>query len=778
MGNACSCCRDSGCMEWLFPKKPNLPSNPEPVDLPKPVTPIYNEGAVEFEKEYLAVKSFDLAIAKNSTEHHAAEYELVERAEPRLVVRRGQEFTIILQTNRLYDAEKDKLSLVFTVADAKKPNFGNGTQVGVGIDMESPSGWKTKLVCADENSLTVQVMTSPKAIIGKWNLDVDIQSADTIHNYPCKDGFYLLFNPWCKDDAVYMESDEEKQEYVLNDFGMIWRGTTTRSRPCPWNFAQFEENVLECVLEVLTTVCKMSPANRADAVNVSRAISAGVNSPDDAGVLVGNWSDDYSGGTSPVKWAGSQLIFQEFYKTKKSVKYGQCWVFSGVVTTACRALGIPCRPITNFESAHDTHNSLTIDYFFDDEGKVMEELNSDSVWNFHVWNEVWMTREDIGSEYNGWQVIDATPQEESDGQYRCGPAPLAAIKKGEIKRPYDVPFVFAEVNADKLFWKYRGPCQPMKLLGKKTGGIGNFISTKAVGKHAREDVTHQYKFAEDSREERDVMRNALRMCENTFARYYLNEDLEDIEFDFQMNDDIVIGQPFTVTVIIENKSDKDYDVEVVLRSDTMRYTGAVKDLVKKHKQDVAMKAHSKERIAMEVTFAEYYEKLVTQCAFNLACLCKVKQTEFEYFAQDDFRVRKPDIKIECPGELTVKREAKCRASFKNPLPIALTKGRFMIQGGGLTKVQFINLKEAVPVGGEAACDFTITPTIKGEKSISIIFDSRQLEDVDGMLTVQVSPALEPETVPATNGTDHPVNGDAATTTLPEVSPEEEVTEEA
>ena len=40
------------------------------------------------------------------------------------------------------------------------------------------------------------------------------------------------------------------------------------------------------------------------------------------------------------------------------------------------------------------------------------------------------------------------------------------------------------------------------------------------------------------------MKLALRLVENTFARYYLNEELEDIEFDFQLNDDIVIGQNF------------------------------------------------------------------------------------------------------------------------------------------------------------------------------------------------------------------------------------------
>ncbi len=29
-----------------------------------------------------------------------------------------------------------------------------------------------------------------------------------------------------------------------------------------------------------------------------------------------------------------------------------------------------------------------------------------------------------------------------------------------------------------------------------------------------------------------------------FSRYYLNEALEDVRFDFQLRDDIVIGAPF------------------------------------------------------------------------------------------------------------------------------------------------------------------------------------------------------------------------------------------
>ena len=35
---------------------------------------------------------------------------------------------------------------------------------------------------------------------------------------------------------------------------------------------------------------------------------------------------------------------------------------------------------------------------------------------------------------------------------QCGPAPLAAIKKGHIYIGYDTGFVFAEVNADRVEW--------------------------------------------------------------------------------------------------------------------------------------------------------------------------------------------------------------------------------------------------------------------------------------------------------------------------------------
>lgn len=95
---------------------------------------------------------------------------------------------------------------------------------------------------------------------------------------------------------------------------------------------------------------------------------------------MGNWSGAYEDGRSPTFWNGSVKILQEYYDKGKPVKYGQCWVFSGVLTTVLRAIGIPARSVTNYDSAHDTDNTMTIDKFINEEGEDVDKLNHDSVW--------------------------------------------------------------------------------------------------------------------------------------------------------------------------------------------------------------------------------------------------------------------------------------------------------------------------------------------------------------------------------------------------------------
>jgi transglutaminase 1 len=88
---------------------------------------------------------------------------------------------------------------------------------------------------------------------------------------------------------------------------------------------------------------------------------------------------------------------------------------------------------------------------------------------------------------------------------------------------------------------------------------------------------------------------------------------------------------------------------------------------------------------MEVLFDDYFAKLLDQAAFNISCMVSVRDTEYEYFAQDDFRVRKPDIKIELDGKPKSREPISVAIRLTNPLPIPLKKGLFQVEGPGIDK---------------------------------------------------------------------------------------------
>ena len=60
-----------------------------------------------------------------------------------------------------------------------------------------------------------------------------------------------------------------------------------------------------------------------------------INAMDDNGLLEGRWEEPFPKNTTkPWEWTGSAEILEKFWQRKKTVKYGQCWVFAGV-TTSC-----------------------------------------------------------------------------------------------------------------------------------------------------------------------------------------------------------------------------------------------------------------------------------------------------------------------------------------------------------------------------------------------------------------------------------------------------------
>ena len=128
--------------------------------------------------------------------------------------------------------------------------------------------------------------------------------------------------------------------------------------------------------------------DRVSPISIARALSYRVNDR----VLEGNWSGDYSGGSTPTFWTGSAKILNKFMQSAQIVKYGQCWVFSGLLTTLFRTAGIASRSVTNYTSAHDAKNTdrkelemtggynRIVDVYLDEKGNVLDDVTNDSTW--------------------------------------------------------------------------------------------------------------------------------------------------------------------------------------------------------------------------------------------------------------------------------------------------------------------------------------------------------------------------------------------------------------
>lgn len=61
-------------------------------------------------------------------------------------------------------------------------------------------------------------------------------------------------------------------------------------------------------------------------------------------------------------------------------------------------------------------------------------------------------------------------------------------------------------------------------------------------------------------------------------------------------------------------------------------------------------------------------------------MATVKDTDYEFFAQDDFRARKPDVKFAFDGQLIAGKPLTVTVMLTNSLPIPLRKGLFQVEG--------------------------------------------------------------------------------------------------
>lgn len=705
-----------------------------PVPTPEPAKPKPENGETkEMEEIKLLVSSVDLLSSKtgqNRQEHHTDLYQ-----EDELIIRRGQTFQMELELNRPFNADNDKMHL--DLKTGPLPLVAKGTHVIIPlVDHLEDERWEAKIVEQNGNKIKLSVNSPASAVIGLYGLTVTTSSAkdETATTHDSSKNIVMLFNPWCEEDAVFLDDEEERKEYVLNDIGRIYYGTEKQIGARTWNFGQFHEGVLEACLFILEK-SDMPPSGRGDPVNVVRVLSAMINAQDDFGVLVGNWSGNYSDGVSPSAWSSSVEILRKYHSTNGTpVSYGQCWVFSGITTTVLRCLGIPARSVTNFQSAHDTDVSLTTDVYFDEDMEPIDYLNSDSVWNFHVWNDCWMARSDLPPGHGGWQAVDSTPQETSQGTFRCGPASVNAIRSGQVYLKHDSPFVFAEVNSDKIYWQ-KNPNATFSQIHIEKKAVGHCISTKAVGSDERADITHLYKHQEGSEEERIAVETASRY--GSKPEVYSMAMAEDVSVEVRMEGEGPrMGADAQLSILVKNLSSEPRRTTLHSQVAVMYYTGVLKGTIKKEQLPVELLPNEEKTIEWVLPYQQYQNQLVDQAALMLTLSGRVSETQQVLANQTTFRLRTPDLNITPLGEAYVGKEMSAKITFTNPLPRMLKAVVFRVEGLGLQKGHEVVVGD---VGGHSTVTLTehFIPTQPGPRKLVASLDCKQLTQVHGVADIDV-----------------------------------------
>ncbi|XP_043540548.1 protein-glutamine gamma-glutamyltransferase K-like, partial [Chiloscyllium plagiosum] len=153
---------------------------------------------------------------------------------------------------------------------------------------------------------------------------------------------------------------------------------------------------------------------------------------------------------------------------------------------------------------------------------------------------------------------------------------------------YDSPFIFAEVNSDKVYWQRQADGSFQKVHVEKKV-VGHKLSTKAVGSDEREDITDSYKYPEGTDEERIAVVTACR--HGSRPETYGDECACDVDVTVSTEDGVIMGQDFTVTVSLTNTSSECRSLTLLVQAVVMYYTGVVKGTFKRDKHEVLLEPH-------------------------------------------------------------------------------------------------------------------------------------------------------------------------------------------
>ncbi|XP_058593980.1 protein 4.2 isoform X4 [Neofelis nebulosa] len=668
----------------------------------------------------LGIKNCDFQAAKNNEEHYTKAI-----SSQHLFVRRGKPFTIILHFQAPVHTFLSTLKKVALIAQTgEQPSKANKTQATFPISsMGDRKWWSAVVEDRDAQSWNISVTTPTDAIIGHYSLLLQVLGKKS---FPLG-RFTVLFNPWAREDAVFLERESQRTEYVLNQNGLIYLGTADCIQEEPWDFGQFEVDVIDLSLHLLSMDKQVEEWG--NPVHVAHILGASLHAFMEKRVLPTPQTHTIQEAALLNKRRGSVPILRQWLTGQGRPVYdGQAWVFAAVACTVLRCLGIPARVVTTFASAQGTGGRLFVDEYYNEEGLQNGEGQRGRIWIFQTSTECWMTRPALPQGYDGWQILHPNAHSGGGVLESCDLVPVRAVKEGILGLTPAVSDLFASVNASCVVWKC---CEDdtLELTNSNTKYVGNNISTKSVGSDRCEDITQNYKYPEGSFQEKEVLervqKERMEHEKDSGIHPPRLKTAEPLYLFLEAPSSLCLGGNAQFSVILVNPTDEEKAVELAIGVQAMYYNGILAAKLWKNKLFLTLGANMVyETTTNSLSFSCFEQSPPENSFLRLTAIATATQSEssLSCFAQEDIAICRPRLVIEMPETTEQYQLLKASVSVHNFLDVPMQDCVISIFGRGLIYREKRYRLASVRPRKTLYTQFQFTPTQVGPQRLTVEMD--------------------------------------------------------
>lgn len=677
----------------------------------------------------LSIKSCDFHTPENNKEHHTDAI-----STQHLILRRGQSFTITLNfhapAHRFLSALK-KVALIAQTGE--QPSKTSKTQAIFPISsLGDQKGWSAAVEERDTQHWTISVTTPVDAVIGHYSLLLQVSGKK---QYPLGQ-FTLLFNPWNRDDAVFLHNEAQRTEYVLKQDGFIYLGTADCIQEEPWDFGQFERDVMDLSLNLLSVDKQVKDWSQP--AHVACIVGALLHALKKKSVLPISQIQATQQGAL-YKRRGSVPILRQWLTGRgRPVYESQAWVFAAVVCTVLRCLGIPARVVTTFDSAQGTNGNLLVDEYYNEEGLQNGEGQRGHIWVFQTSVECWMNRPDLSKGYDGWQILHPRAPNGVGVLGSCNLVPIKAVKEGELQLDPAVPELFAAVNASCVVWKC---CEDgkLELTKSKRKNVGNSISTKVVGSDRCEDITQNYKYPEGSLQEKEVLERVQK------ERRKLGKDMcpptcepgDPLHLFLEAPSSLPLRGNGRLSVTLNNPTDNEKEVELVIAAQALYYNGVLATGLWRQKQFLMLGPNQVLRLSTGLSFSSFEQNPPENTFLRVTAMARHSHAGLSCFAQEDMAIGRPNLVIEMPKRATQYQPLTASVRIHNSLDAPMQNCIISIFGRGLIHREKRYGLGSVWPGSSLHTQFQFTPTHLGLQRLTVEVDCDMFQNLTGHRSVLV-----------------------------------------